>query len=359
MPHILQNMEFDRPKRAKRLAIAGTVCLLMIYHWLSQLRRPISTIAVKRTVIIYSGPTSIHDTDGKNFMYLKNLDYFLQHGVSCSSVGVEVDYIIVLTRDVADQYSSTDGLITKKKQECKDEMTTLRARAIGIPFHESFIDVMIRQNRCYDMESIRIVSQQRDLQKEYDNLVFVNCGMAGPKFGPNSPVPSGTHWSQLFTAPLTDSVRMVGLSINGCVKHQCRPHVQSFLYAISTQTLQLLLSEKRIYDCGDETSRIFVINLYEIGMSKTLINQGYSIASAYLNNEELGKSLIVNQTNLHLATNDLWVEDSLRNATMTIDQSSLKRSFGGGIGTKDILPWDYYMFFKVSRYVLNTGHCFN
>lgn len=342
-------MDFDRSRRAKRLVIAGTVCMLIVHHWLSQLRRPITPTPVKRTVIIYSGPTSVHDADGKNFMYLKNLDYFLRHGVSCSSMGVDIDYIIVLTREVADQYLSADGLVTKKIQACKNEIAALKARTGGSFIHESLIDVTIRENRCYDMESIRIVSQQRDLQKEYDNLVFVNCGMAGPKFGPNSPVPSGSHWSQLFTAQLTESVRMVGLSINGCRKHQCIPHVQSFLYAISTQTLQLLLSEKRIYDCGDETSLVFVVNIYEIGMSKTLINQGFSIASAYLNNEELGKPLVVNKTSLDLATNDLWLEGALRNATMTIDQSKLNQSFGSHVGTNDILPWDFYMFFKVSR----------
>lgn len=302
--------------------------------------------------MIYSGPTSLNEADGKNFMYLKNLNFFLRHGVSCSSSDVDIDYIIVLTEDVAGYYTSPDGPITKKILSCGNEVESARANKKDI--YESSIEVIVRQNRCYDMESIRVVSEQKDLRSQYDNLVFVNCGMAGPKVGPNSPVQSGRHWTHPFTSLLSHKIRMSGLSINGCLKKKCRPHIQSFLYAISTETLHMLLANEGIYDCGDDNSRVMVIHRYEIGMSRILLDLGYSLAVPYMNNLEMGKSLIINKDNLDLATNDLWLEDSLRNATMAVEDSVLKRLVVKGEADchrRDILPWDFYMFFKASRFV--------
>lgn len=286
-------------------------------------------------------------------MYLKNLDYFLQNGVSCSSSEADIDYLIVLTQEVASHYSASNGLITKKIEACKDMIAAVNAENGQLRAHVSSIEIVVRQNRCYDMESIRVVSKQKDLQTHYDNLVFVNCGMAGPKFGPNSLIPNGKHWTQPFTSLLNDSVRMSGLSINGCMKNKCIPHIQSFLYAISTETLQVLLSKERIYDCDDDTSRVMVIHRYEIGMSRTLLDLGYSLAVPYMNNLSMGKLLIINKDNLDFATNDLWVESSLRNATMTVEKPLLKHldSNMNAVDSRDILPWDFYMFFKASRFV--------
>jgi hypothetical protein len=148
-------------------------------------------------------------------MYLKNMDYFLEHGVTCWSDGIHVDYIIVLTKEVADHYLSPNGLVTKKIQNCKSTITSLIAaqKTHNVPIYEPSIKIVTRQDdRCYDMESIRLVSEQFDLQSEYDYLVFVNCGMAGPKIGGHlSPIPRNLHWTQLFTSMLTESIRMSGL----------------------------------------------------------------------------------------------------------------------------------------------------
>jgi hypothetical protein len=101
-----------------------------------------------------------------------------------------VDYIIVLTQDVATYYSSPDGPVTKKRQVCKDKIAVLRAQnknddGDGLQINESSIEIIVREDRCYDMELIRMVTKQRDLQREYDYLLFVNCGLAGPNVGPH------------------------------------------------------------------------------------------------------------------------------------------------------------------------------
>jgi hypothetical protein len=287
-------------------------------------------------------------------MYLKNMDFFLENGVTCWSDSVDVDYIIVLTRDVADHYTSPDGLITKKKQYCIDLKTNeLRS-------YESSIEVVVRQDRCYDMESIRVVAEQKDLQSEYDDMVFLNCGMVGPKIGHLSPIPPNVHWTQLFTSLLTDSIRMSGLSINP----NPRIHIQSFLYSMSTKTLHLLLEKGNIFDCGGRLGN--VVNVYEVGMARTILSQNYSLAVPFMNNFELGKTLVVNRTNtaalegVPTRKSDIWnyKGDNMRTATSTMDQDRLKKVVGAFFSEESleeykfsILPWEFYIFFKVSRFV--------
>ena len=158
----------------------------------------------ERTLLIYSGPTSTDRTIEKNGMYMDNMDYFLEHGVSCNDNNsndasimldnnndnehattqerVDVAYVFVLTQQVADYYLGTDGKITKKRNECKNNQ--------GNDFEtnssnndDEYIKVIVRQDRCYDMESMRIVleNHEMDVRNRYDHLLFVNCGLVGPK----------------------------------------------------------------------------------------------------------------------------------------------------------------------------------
>lgn len=358
----------------------------------------------QKTLVIYSGPTSMNRLDGKNGMYIDNMNYFLEHGISCldddpesrgdhlnNAEPVIVKYAFVLTQEVADYYNSPNGPLTKKIQECK----SIDKKVPG-DGENSFIRVVTRLDRCYDMESIRIVVTNMNVQALYDNLLFINCGLVGPKFGPGSPklIPSSSktnskltmvpysHWSQLYTSRLTDSVRLVGHSINTHF-HTFFPHVQSFLYALRTDTVPILISSGAIYDCGltqeelggNPTKRFELINRYEVGMSTQLLKQGYNIATAFVNRYGFGKSLVYDKTStwgteLDDTVSDIWYEDGIRNltatmskqtkfwatATTTDDKSSLRDNDNRGEDTFeyhqwDILPWDYFVFFKVSRLV--------
>jgi hypothetical protein len=133
-----------------------------------------------RTLIIYSGPTSTDRTRDKNGMYMDNMDYFLEHGVSCDASNgnathetIEIKYVFVLTQQVADYYLAPGGKIAQKRNECANSSVE----------GEEYIKVILRQDRCYDMESMRIVLQDEkmDVMNSYDSLLFVNCGLVGPK----------------------------------------------------------------------------------------------------------------------------------------------------------------------------------
>lgn len=353
----------------------------------------------QRTLVIYSGPTSIDRLKDKNGMYIDNMNYFLEHGVSCyddeaqpprtdHAEPVSVSYVFVVTQDVADYYTAPNGLLTKKIEECERLKENSEKRRF-----RPFIEVIVRQDRCYDMESMRVVLDQIDVETHYDNLLFLNCGLVGPKFGPGTPalVPSYSkskqkqqashnarndqseptmvhysHWTQLYTSRLTDSVRMVGHSINTHF-HTYFPHVQSFLYAVHTDTVPMLL-ENSIYDCGltqeelgsNAERRFELINRYEVGMSQSLIKKGYKIATAFINRWEMGQPLVIDQTSiagteLDDTVSDIWYEDVMRNLTSTMSDAQTKWWRNGQESYDDhkwdILPWDYYMFFKVSRLV--------
>ncbi|KAL7460056.1 hypothetical protein ACHAXS_000523 [Conticribra weissflogii] len=208
------------------------------------------------------------------------------------------------------------------------------------------------------MESMRIATEQKGIEqfrKEYEKVVFLNCGMFGPKLGPKSPIPSNLHWTQLFTVLLNDTVRMSGIAINPCFKKKCRsPHVQSFLYAISTDTLHMLLLAGAIYDCKED-SKEAIIRRYEVGMSETLLNQGYSIATPFMNQWEAGKPLVLDKSSLAhmtptvnlLLTGNLFREDNIRKMTSTMEKSQLKRILGRDPEDHNlhVLPWEYYVFF--------------
>ena len=374
----------------------------------------------KKTLVVYSGPTSMDRLQDKNGMYFDNMNYFLEHGISCydddpesngdeeGAEAVIVNYAFVLTKEVADFYTAPNGPLTKKIQECSGVDKNTNGNGENSPF----IKVITREDRCYDMESIRIVVTNMNVQALYDNLLFINCGLVGPKFGPGSPKlipqsssnPTSTgkqstnkqkmvpysHWSQLYTSRLTDSVRLVGHSINTHF-HTFFPHVQSFLYALRTDTVPILLSSGAIYDCGlsqkelggNPEKRFELINRYEVGMSTQLLKRGYKIATAFVNRYGFGKSLVYDKdstwgTEIDDTVSDIWYEDGIRNLTATMakptpkfwanvheEDKSLSGLRNGPPGDKkniekddtfeyhqwDILPWDYFIFFKVSRLV--------
>ena len=420
-------------------------------------QRKLTTTAPQKTLIIYSGPTSLNRLQDKNGMYIDNMNYFLSHGISCKdndgafanddnnadkSDSVIVSYVFVVTQDVADYYTAGSGLIAKKIQECERYQQQQQQQQQHTKQHgdrqveEPFIKVIVRQDRCYDMESMRVVLEEIDVEADYDNLLFLNCGLVGPKckfeclicnssicnasffqanticstlhfhctyrffktqqlankVGPGSPklIPSRSlnnnqnkltmihysHWSQLYTSRLSDSLRLVGHSVNTHF-HTYFPHVQSFLYAIRTGTVPILLSSGAIYDCGltqeqlaaDTARRFELINRYEVGMSTQLLKRGYEIGTPFINRWDMGNPLVLNQnstqgTELDDSICDIWYEDGVRNLTVAIkdrstrwwnsstDNQALRKETDSFEYHKwDILPWDYFIFFKVSRLV--------
>ena len=211
----------------------------------------------------------------------------------------------------------------------------------------------------------------------YDCILVHSVGPGSPTKIPSTANSSKmipyNHWSQIYTSRLTSKLRLVGHSINTHF-HTYFPHVQSFLYTLTPQTAEMLVKEGAIYDCGltqeqlaeDSARRFELIERYEVGMSTSLLRRGYSIGTAFVNRWSFGTPLVLDANStqgmeLDDTICDIWYEDGVRNLTRTTNKSlrwwpETKDTVRGREDTFDyhqwdILPWDYYLFFKVSRLV--------
>lgn len=102
-------------------------------------------------------------------------------------------------------------------------------------------------------------------------------------------------------------------------------------------------------------------------MSTQLLNRGFKIATAFINRYEFGKSLLYDKhsqigAELDDTVSDIWYEDGIRKLTATLPRPKHKfwgaeeRTSSGSLrfhGNHQwgILPWDYFVFFKTSRFV--------
>ncbi|KAL3822697.1 hypothetical protein ACHAXA_009579 [Cyclostephanos tholiformis] len=331
----------------------------------------------KRTLVAYSGPTSLDRTIGKNDIYLTNFEYFIQHGIECHGLGgtdhdnddhpfedLNLQYVIVLTQEVANEYTKEDGLITRKQAHCRaaqQERQRMNNQVVGND--NSLITVLVREDRCYDMESLLLVARTYDLPSLYDHMVYINCGLAGPKFGPGSPEHWEflSSWTELYTSLLSDKVQMVGHTINTHFNTVYSPHVQSFLFAVNTPMIDIWLKTGAIYECGlsnedfkDDLVKMALVWRYEVGISRVLLERGYSIAAAFMHQKgSLGVPLIMDQNSTfgryfdkdEIIHSDVFLEDGMRRLTeSSFPDYEDHRKYA-------ILPWDCYVFFKVSRLI--------
>mmetsp|Transcript_10674 Transcript_10674/g.19169 ORF Transcript_10674/g.19169 Transcript_10674/m.19169 type:complete len:615 (-) Transcript_10674:1114-2958(-) len=329
----------------------------------------------KRTLVVYSGPTSLDPTIGKNGVYLNNFEYFIQHGIECHGLGgtsnpeqpfedLNLQYVIVLTQEVADKYTAEDGLITRKQSECRaaqQEWQLMNNKVVGND--NSLITVLVREDRCYDMESLLLVSRTYDIPHLYDHMVYINCGLAGPHFGPGSPEQweHMSSWTELYTSLLSDKVQMVGHTINTHFNTVYSPHVQSFLFAVNTPMIDIWRKTGAIYECGisnedfkDDLVKMALVWRYEVGISRVLLERGHSIAAAFMHQQgTLGVPLIMDNNSTFgrhfgredIIHSDVFLEEGMRRLTeSSFPEYDDYRKYA-------ILPWDCYVFFKVSRLI--------
>ena len=226
---------------------------------------------VAGTVVVYSGPTSL-----KNRLYTDNFEYFLKHGLPSSRHGCSLDVtvIVVLTTTTLKHYATP---ISQYNASCGE------------------IRTMVREDRCYDMESARTALASGTA---FEKLVFLNCGMKGPfqaaqprgpqigRAADGSPVygPLGpaTYWAVAFTDRITADVKLSGVTINCGGKLNVRhAHVQSMLWATDRVGLASIQKAGAIYECDDQLStkhgRDQLIITYELGLSRAVMKEGYAI----------------------------------------------------------------------------------
>ncbi|KAI2508859.1 hypothetical protein MHU86_5593 [Fragilaria crotonensis] len=253
----------------------------------------ISEAPADKILVVYSGPTDIMDPNiepGKISwkhkrmeLYRLNFEFFLRHGIHCQTQ----DTLIVVTDVVKSKYQTQ---IDELHDKCHGN-------------YGNYVRLITRNNTCLDLDSVRVAIEytvQGDrpavvtnpsttstnigaavTSAYYDYFVYINCGVTGP-----SPQFSNRPWTSVFLEKLRDGVKMVGLTINCHFPRS--PHVQSMMYALDREGLQVVVDGGAIFDCTKRPDYLGIafsalqnkiIWGYEIQMSKLIVQAGYGISS--------------------------------------------------------------------------------
>ena len=215
-----QISESDQSSSARPITIASTI------H--SPTKKESASDVEPKILVVYSGPSTLTEGDpDKNMLYLRNLEYFLLHGLDCATQ----DTIVVLGYDVAKQY--------------RHQITQLNLACQRQHYSQSHtITLVERENECYDMESVRLVMHGNITNiLDYDYFIYVNCGTTGPMMPQKE-----THipWTRKFLERLVGNVKMVGLS-HVCLQYET--HIQSMVYALDQVSMKIILDSDCVYDC--------------------------------------------------------------------------------------------------------------
>lgn len=278
-----------------------------------------------KILLVYSGPTHLVDqtrmprhidvAHEKMELYRLNFEFFLRHGIHCQSH----DTLLVVTDVVKAKYQKQ---IDELHYQCHNE-------------YGHYVRLIVRNSTCYDLESVRIAieysrtSPNSEEEEErsavatsvktridtptnktkaayYDYFVYINCGMTGPS------LPwSNRPWIRFFLDKIRDGVKMTGLTINCVAGH---PHVQSMIYAMDREGLQIVVDGGAIDDCtkwpgvvrSDGSLDLHrLVNSYEVKMSDLLLQAGYGISSI------LRSTTVFAHNATQCTDNDIWFNKNL------------------------------------------------
>ena len=258
----------------------------------SAVHRRNNDTGVATVLVVYAGPSTPR-SNPKTELYIKNMEYFLHHGIDCTTQ----DTVIV----VGDEYYLTYfPYIQTLHRNCQDESGG-STNVILVP----------RRQECYDMEAAYLAfitggvpGLVADVITKYDYFFFVNCGVTGPP-STNTYANANTNtnnnrpnnkpaWTSYFTTLLDERVKMTGLNLN------CRQvdyvHIQSMMYAVDKVGLDLIIKSGAIFDCMQRphnNTLDYIVNNYEKKMGAAILNAGYGLRP-YIG----GKDMIVTKANV-------------------------------------------------------------
>ena len=216
---------------------------------------------------------------------------------------------------------------------CRDKLVTTlvvvgpEANVTALVEAAPHVTWLRRSPYCYDLEAYKVGLKHIGAKglRSYDYFVFLNCGLAGP-FLPASALEAGIHWSRYFTSRITSKVKLVGIGFNFEALPPLsgrHPTVMSMLLATDHAGLKVLVRHVehdlnidlvsgpalddlhaavewpttqvkcRAADTrhGDfvTMSRLEFINSFEVLLSQSMFDGGYSIAAIDL--ADFGKEI--------------------------------------------------------------------
>jgi len=205
----------------------------------------------------------------------KNLQYFLKKGVFDNN---EVYYVIIPVK----------GYSTK------------------IPVQDNII-VVEKDNVGYDFGAWATGLRHINTA-DFDYFIFINDTVRGP-FLPRY-VSNEQKWYVMFCNLINDKVKLSGLSINYLPwNKKGNKHVQSMIFCTDKIGLDILKPKIFNLSCAEydaivkKSKRDFIIK-FEIGMSTTIIENGYDISALYVCDIQ------------KVETGDIWYNNKYYKSTM-------------------------------------------
>jgi len=179
----------------------------------------------------------------KNKDYKTNLEYFLTHGINN-----HMDYIIVINGNHT--FSSFPPCVR-----------VVQRKNSGLDF-DAYSHVLL--------EVINDTSL-------YTHYIFLNGSVRGP-FAYRREVLD--RWQDELLGLLTEEIRLVGTTINGGFPEYSiiTVHVQSQVFAMDRECLDLLIREGIFESSSGEKSKHEVIVHKEVGMSSVVLKNGWNIS---------------------------------------------------------------------------------
>lgn len=159
--------------------------------------------------------------------------------------------------------------------------------SINIPEYEN-VKIIKTDNEGYDFGGYTDALNYVNIN-DYDFYIFLNDSVRGPFI----PLYCDDPWYKYFTSKLSNDVILSGSTINskpiGKDYIQCK-HIQSCSFCLNKKGIGLLYKENFFdkekllsYDIKNKKSeKIRLINDYEIGMSKIILDNNYKIQSLLL-----------------------------------------------------------------------------
>ena len=127
------------------------------------------------------------------------------------------------------------------------------------------------ENKCFDLGTVGwLLSTGRVDKNKYKYFIFLNSSVRGPFIVAYYQDPV---WYTIFIRRLNDYIRLVGCTFS-C---QIEAHIQSYLWAMSLDTLNFLLNKSKVFTCHKSMRK--AIDNGEIGASRALLRAGYGIDS--------------------------------------------------------------------------------
>lgn len=136
-----------------------------------------------------------------------------------------------------------------------------------------YVTKIQRENIGYDFGGWSHGLLDGDRYLAYDNFIFVNSTVVGPFL----PSYYKGKWTDIYVGGLENGIYLFGSTINTCRQPEELSHVQSYIFSMRMETLQLMII-CGIFSTNDYVQyRIDAVNKREIMMSKIVRHYGGNI----------------------------------------------------------------------------------